>query len=372
MEFGLFMELSVPRPWSADSEREAYENALEQVRLADELGFDYVWAVEHHFLEEYSHSSAPDLFLTACAMQTKRIRVGHGVVACVPQYQSPIRIAERAGRPRHPLRRPGRARHRPLGHLDRARRVPRQCRRDEEDLGRVRPRHPEDVDAGAVQLAGPVLFDAGTGGAAEARAEAAPADVGRGHVSRTPSSTPPTAASGVSASRPAASPSRRRRSSRTGPSPELRSRRGLRQRQGLDDQLPLVRGGRRSGAPAGLRVASIFSYMASQLLSAKEVLPTRSYPSAGLLPGAAAGGRRARRRRAGLQRRHDGHARRHGGRDPQVGCGRLRRHQLLRELHGGAAAAVRARQHAHVRRARDAAVQGPALAGAARVAVGGN
>src|SRR5579862_5032330 len=90
------MELSVPRPWSADSERQAYEHALEQVRLADQLGFDYVWAVEHHFLEEYSHSSAPDLFLTACAMQTKRIRVGHGVVACVPQYQSPIRIAERA------------------------------------------------------------------------------------------------------------------------------------------------------------------------------------------------------------------------------------------------------------------------------------
>src|SRR5438309_3211389 len=96
MEFGLFMELSVPRPWTPGSERQVYENALEQVRLADELGFDYVWAVEHHFLEEYSHCSAPDLFLTACAMQTTRIRVGHGIVACVPQYQSPIRVAERA------------------------------------------------------------------------------------------------------------------------------------------------------------------------------------------------------------------------------------------------------------------------------------
>ena len=96
LEFGIFIELSVPRPWSSDSERQVYENALEQVRLADELGFDYVWAVEHHFLEEYSHCSAPDLFLTACAQQTSRIRVGHGVVACVPQYQSPIRVAERA------------------------------------------------------------------------------------------------------------------------------------------------------------------------------------------------------------------------------------------------------------------------------------
>ena len=123
MEFGLFMELSVPRPWTADSERQVYENALEQVRLADELGFDYVWAVEHHFLEEYSHCSAPDLFLTACAMQTKRIRVGHGVVACVPQYQSPIRVAERAAV--LDILSGGRVElgHRPVGDVDRARRA---------------------------------------------------------------------------------------------------------------------------------------------------------------------------------------------------------------------------------------------------------
>ncbi len=97
MEFGLFMELSVPRPWTPDSERQVYENALEQVRLADELGFDYVWAVEHHFLEEYSHCSAPDLFLTACA-DADQAHPGRatGSSPCVPQYQSPIRVAERA------------------------------------------------------------------------------------------------------------------------------------------------------------------------------------------------------------------------------------------------------------------------------------
>lgn len=96
MKFGIFYELSVPRPWTRESERSVYENALEQVRLADELGFDQVWCVEHHFLEEYSHSSAPELFLTACAMQTKNIRVGHGIVVCVPQFNHPVRIAERA------------------------------------------------------------------------------------------------------------------------------------------------------------------------------------------------------------------------------------------------------------------------------------
>ena len=96
MKFGVFYELSVPRPWDREVERSVYMNALEQVRLADELGFDQVWCVEHHFLEEYSHSSAPELFLTACAMQTKNIRVGHGIVVCVPQFNHPIRIAERA------------------------------------------------------------------------------------------------------------------------------------------------------------------------------------------------------------------------------------------------------------------------------------
>ncbi len=96
MKFGIFYELSVPRPWDRESERTVFMNALEQVRVADELGFHNVWAVEHHFLEEYSHSSAPEIFLTACAMQTKNIRVGHGIVICVPEFNHPVKIAERA------------------------------------------------------------------------------------------------------------------------------------------------------------------------------------------------------------------------------------------------------------------------------------
>ncbi|HEY8120629.1 MAG TPA: LLM class flavin-dependent oxidoreductase [Myxococcota bacterium] len=96
MKFGIFFELSVPRPFTRAIERQVYENALEQARLADELGFHWVWAVEHHFLEEYSHCSAPELVLTAVAMQTQRIRVGHGAVVCVPEMNHPIRVAERA------------------------------------------------------------------------------------------------------------------------------------------------------------------------------------------------------------------------------------------------------------------------------------
>ncbi len=52
MKFGLFYELSVPRPWNRESEKTVYDRCLEQVKLADELGFDSVFAVEHHFLEE--------------------------------------------------------------------------------------------------------------------------------------------------------------------------------------------------------------------------------------------------------------------------------------------------------------------------------
>ena len=96
MKFGIFFELSVPRPLARDQEQLVYHNALEQARLADELGFDSVWAVEHHFLEEYSHCSAPEVFLAAVATRTERIRIGHGAVVCVPQMNHPLRVAERA------------------------------------------------------------------------------------------------------------------------------------------------------------------------------------------------------------------------------------------------------------------------------------
>ncbi len=96
MKFGIFHELSVGRPWHALSEHEVYHNALEQIELADQLGFDQTWAVEHHFLEEYSHCSAPEVFLAAAAARTKRIRLGQGISVVLPPFNHPIRCAERA------------------------------------------------------------------------------------------------------------------------------------------------------------------------------------------------------------------------------------------------------------------------------------
>ncbi|MFP6578838.1 MAG: LLM class flavin-dependent oxidoreductase [Myxococcota bacterium] len=95
MKFGIFYEHQLPRPWTENSELDLFQEALDQVELADRLGIDYAWEVEHHFLEEYSHSSAPEVFLAACSQRTKRIRLGHGIVLLPPGYNPPARIAER-------------------------------------------------------------------------------------------------------------------------------------------------------------------------------------------------------------------------------------------------------------------------------------
>jgi alkanesulfonate monooxygenase SsuD/methylene tetrahydromethanopterin reductase-like flavin-dependent oxidoreductase (luciferase family)/putative sterol carrier protein len=95
MRFGLFYELQLPRPWQPDGEEKLIREALEQIELADRLGFDFIWEVEHHFLEEYSHSSAPEIFLAAASQRTKRIRLGHGIVQLPPIVNHPARVAER-------------------------------------------------------------------------------------------------------------------------------------------------------------------------------------------------------------------------------------------------------------------------------------
>ena len=95
MKIGGFYEHQLPRPWTPDSEHLLLKNAIEQVELADRTGYDYVWATEHHFLEEYAHSSAPEIFLAACAARTKNVRIGHGIVQMPPYINQPARVAER-------------------------------------------------------------------------------------------------------------------------------------------------------------------------------------------------------------------------------------------------------------------------------------
>lgn len=95
MRFGLLYHHQVPRPWTQNSEERVLKESLQQIESADRFGYDYVWATEHHFLEEYSHGSAPEVFLAAAAARTERIRLAHGIVSLPPSVNHPARVAER-------------------------------------------------------------------------------------------------------------------------------------------------------------------------------------------------------------------------------------------------------------------------------------
>ena len=93
MKFGIFYEHQLPKPWDERSEYRLLQESLDQIALADRLGYDFAWEVEHHFLEEYSHSSAPEVFLGAASQRTERIRLGHGIIQLTTNH--PARVAER-------------------------------------------------------------------------------------------------------------------------------------------------------------------------------------------------------------------------------------------------------------------------------------
>ena len=94
MKFSIFFEMQISEPTRA-KEAQTFRDCVEQSVLADQLGYHCVWEVEHHGLYEYSHSSAPEIFLSFVAARTERIRIGHGVTLLPHRYNHPIRIAER-------------------------------------------------------------------------------------------------------------------------------------------------------------------------------------------------------------------------------------------------------------------------------------
>jgi alkanesulfonate monooxygenase SsuD/methylene tetrahydromethanopterin reductase-like flavin-dependent oxidoreductase (luciferase family) len=94
VKFGMFYEIPVARPWTAGKEQRAYQNVLEEARLGDEMGFHSFWTVEHHFLEEFSHCSNPEVLYGAVAAQTKNLRIGYGVRLLPGPYNHPVRSAE--------------------------------------------------------------------------------------------------------------------------------------------------------------------------------------------------------------------------------------------------------------------------------------
>lgn len=99
MEFGLFVQGHVPRhETEADPVNAEHDRIMRELDLAihcDRNNFKYVWAVEHHFLEEYSHVSASEIFLPYLAALTKQIHIGSAIWNLTPPVNHPARTAER-------------------------------------------------------------------------------------------------------------------------------------------------------------------------------------------------------------------------------------------------------------------------------------
>src|SRR3954451_24674020 len=94
MKFAMFYEIPVPKPWTPEKEHQAYKNTIEQVKLGDRMGFHSFWTVEHHFLDEYSHCSNPEVLYGNIAAVTENIRMGYGVRLLPKPYNHSIRTAE--------------------------------------------------------------------------------------------------------------------------------------------------------------------------------------------------------------------------------------------------------------------------------------
>ena len=94
MKFALFYEIPVAKPWTPKKEHQAYKDVIEQVIFGEAMGFHSFWTVEHHFLDEFSHCSNPEVLYGAIAARTSALRIGYGVRLMPKPYNHPIRTAE--------------------------------------------------------------------------------------------------------------------------------------------------------------------------------------------------------------------------------------------------------------------------------------
>jgi alkanesulfonate monooxygenase SsuD/methylene tetrahydromethanopterin reductase-like flavin-dependent oxidoreductase (luciferase family) len=96
VKFDVFCEIQLPKPFPPDHERRLILDTIEEARAADKAGFEIWWQVEHHGAPEFSYSAAPELILTAIALNTQRMHVGHAGVLAPFRINGPLRVAERA------------------------------------------------------------------------------------------------------------------------------------------------------------------------------------------------------------------------------------------------------------------------------------
>lgn len=96
MKFDVFCEIQRAFPWHGEDEASLFREIIAQARAAEAAGFEIWWQVEHHGAPQFSYSSAPEVVLTAIAMSTERLRVGHAGVLAPFRINTPLRVAERA------------------------------------------------------------------------------------------------------------------------------------------------------------------------------------------------------------------------------------------------------------------------------------
>ena len=173
----MFYEIPVAKPWTPQKEYEAYKNTIEQVKLGDRMGFHSFWTVEHHFLDEYSHCSNPEVLYGHVAAVTQNMRIGYGVRLLPKPYNHPIRTAESVavldlvsdGRVEF-----GTGRSSTRAEIEGFGLDPHETR----DVGRGAATHRRNLDQRRVLVRREVLADAAAARASEAVAATAPADLG--------------------------------------------------------------------------------------------------------------------------------------------------------------------------------------------------
>src|SRR5919201_2147757 len=88
MRFGTFHLIGSPHMAPA---AERFGETLDQIALADELGFSAVWVAEHHF-SNYGYSANPLLLIAKASALAPRVRFGQAVL--VTPFWHPVRLAE--------------------------------------------------------------------------------------------------------------------------------------------------------------------------------------------------------------------------------------------------------------------------------------
>lgn len=88
MRFGVFLLGDKPPNLS---DRQVFQNFIDEARMAEQLGFDAVWLAEHHFSPYGTIANLP-VAAAAIAAVTERIRIGTACI--VPAFHHPINLAE--------------------------------------------------------------------------------------------------------------------------------------------------------------------------------------------------------------------------------------------------------------------------------------